>query len=171
MERGVIPSVERGIWVGALRLNNDCERELTARGHRPDPSLDARDDTLYDADDTGPHFLNMFVGVALFELHIPHAQSLKEKRMVVKSLRDKIRNRFEVSVAEVTMQDLHQRARLAASVVSGDGPSIEKVLSSIERFVESNEEAALVGWTQEVMDFDSNSSLEIPNTSGTANEL
>jgi len=106
----------------------------------------------------------MFVGVALFELHIPHAQSLKEKRMVVKSLRDKIRNRFEVSVAEVAMQDLHQRARLAASVVSGDGPSIEKVLCSIERFVESNEEATLVGWTQEVIDFDSDGSLEIPNT-------
>lgn len=112
----------------------------------------------------------MFIGVALFELHIPHAQSLKEKRMVVKSLRDKIRNRFEVSVAEVAMQELHQRARLATSVVSGDGPSIEKVLSSIERFIESNEDAGLVGWTQEVMDFDSDSSLDIPNTPGTTDE-
>ena len=52
----------------------------------------------------------MFVTVALFELHIPHAQSLKDKRMVVRSVRDKLRN-LDLSVKEVAFHDLHQRAR------------------------------------------------------------
>jgi len=53
----------------------------------------------------------MIVSVALFEIFIPHAQSLKDKRMVVKSLREKLRHRFEISAGEVGLNSPHQLFR------------------------------------------------------------
>lgn len=103
----------------------------------------------------------MVVAAAVFEIHIPHAQSLKEKRMVVKSLRDRIRNKFEVSAAEVGLQDLHQRARLGVAMVSSDEKVLAGVLEEIVSFIEG--ETALVGWTQEIMHFDDAADLQMPH--------
>src|SRR5882672_12185750 len=102
----------------------------------------------------------MFVAVALFELHIEFAQSLKEKRMVVKSLRDKLRHRFEVSAVEVGLQDVHQRARLAVSFVINERTHAERLFEKITTFIESNTDAVLSGWTQELLDFDEDAGLE-----------
>jgi Uncharacterized protein conserved in bacteria len=96
----------------------------------------------------------MFIGIAVFEIHIPHSHSLKEKRMVVKSLRDRIRSRFEVSAAEVGAHDLHQRGRIGIAVVSSDATTAENVLRSIEEFVEGNLDGTVIGWTNELVDFD-----------------
>ena len=101
----------------------------------------------------------MIVAVAIFELHIEHAQSLKDKRMVVKSLRDKLRSRFEISAAEVGMQDLHQRARLAVSFVTLDDPGADAQLERIATFVETNTDARLSGWTSEKLPFDEDVAL------------
>ena len=101
-----------------------------------------------------PSSLQMIVAVALFELHIEFAQSLKDKRMVVKSLRDRLRARFEISAGEVALQDLHQRARLALSFVSLDHPAADSMLERIQNFVASNTDATLTGWTSEKLDFD-----------------
>ena len=106
---------------------------------------------------------DMQVAVAIFEIHIPYAHSLKEKRMVVKSLRDRIRNRFEISVAEVALQDVHQRARLGISFVVSDGANADGMFEKISAFVETNAEATLAGWTSELLDFDDSVSLGIPN--------
>jgi uncharacterized protein YlxP (DUF503 family) len=108
----------------------------------------------------------MHVAVAIFEIHIPYAQSLKEKRMVVKSLRDKIRNRFEVSAAEVAMQEMHQRARIGISFVVSDGTNVDGMFEKLSSFIETNAEATLAGWTCEVLDFDDGVSLGIPNMWG-----
>ena len=62
----------------------------------------------------------MIVGVTVWELHLPACQSLKDKRTIVKSLKDRMHNRFNVSVAETGHQDLWQRAELTAAVVSTD---------------------------------------------------
>ena len=96
----------------------------------------------------------MLVVVGLFELHIEYAQSLKEKRMVVKSLRDKLRNRFEVSASEVALQDLHQRARLAVAFITHDHAAADAKLDTIRDFVEANTDATVAGWTSEKLDFD-----------------
>ena len=96
----------------------------------------------------------MLVIVALFELRIEFAESLKEKRMVVKSLRDKLRHRFEISAAEVDLQDLHQRARIGISFVTGSRPTAEALMEKIQDFVESNTDAVVSGWTSELMDFE-----------------
>jgi uncharacterized protein len=78
----------------------------------------------------------MLVGAARFDLRIPGVGSLKEKRHVVKTLSASLRNKFNVSVAEVDHQDLWQRATLAVSAVSGEGYHLKKVMHEVEKYVE-----------------------------------
>jgi uncharacterized protein len=101
----------------------------------------------------------MIVAVALFEIHIEYAQSLKEKRMVVKSLRDRLRNEFRVAVNEVALHDLHQRARLAIALIAHENDRADALLEAMERFIESKTDAVLTGWTVEKLEFDENAQL------------
>ncbi|HJS44406.1 MAG TPA: DUF503 domain-containing protein [Gemmatimonadales bacterium] len=77
----------------------------------------------------------MIVGVMVWELHLPACQSLKDKRTIVKSLKDRLHNRFNVSVAETGHQDLWQRAELSAAVVSTDRRHAESVLREVDGMV------------------------------------
>jgi hypothetical protein len=86
----------------------------------------------------------MFVGVLRLTLHVPHARSLKEKRSVVRKLKDRTRARFDVSIAEVASQDLHQRAVFGVSVVSGDAAVCDSVLGQVARSFELAEDAVLI---------------------------
>ena len=97
----------------------------------------------------------MYVGVALCELLIEDAGSLKDKRMVVRSLKDRVRRTFEASVAEVGFNDLHQRAQLGLSVVSNSKKKVEAMLESIGSFVEDHADARVLAWTQDVLPFES----------------
>jgi len=103
----------------------------------------------------------MLVVAAIFEIHIEFAQSLKEKRMVVKSLRDKLRSHFEISASEVALQDLHQRARIAVAFVASDGPTADALLDKIHSYVETNTDAVLAGWTSEKLEFDEDIALSL----------
>ena len=105
----------------------------------------------------------MIVSVALFELHIPFAQSLKDKRMVVKSLREKLRHRFEISAGEVGLHDAHQRARMAVSFIALDDPGADAMLDRILAYVETNSDATLTGWTSEKLAFDESVTLGVPH--------
>ena len=78
----------------------------------------------------------MVIGVRSWELHVPGAQSLKDKRAVLKSLKDRLHNEFNVSVAETAHHDVWQRAELTVCLVSGDRRHVESVLASVDRFVE-----------------------------------
>lgn len=80
----------------------------------------------------------MIIGVRSWELHILGAQSLKEKRSVVKSLKDRLHKEFNVSVAETAHHDVWQRAELTACVVSSDRRHAESVLAAADRLVEGN---------------------------------
>ena len=80
------------------------------------------------------------VGVLTLELRLENSHSLKEKRHVVRSLKDRLRHKFNVAVAEIDGQDLWQRATLAAVTVSSSHDFAEKVLRSVEE-----EAAALLG--------------------------
>ena len=62
----------------------------------------------------------MIVGLLTLDLHIPAANSLKSKRMVIKSLIEKIKNKFNVSVAEVDAQNLWQRSVIGIAYVSNE---------------------------------------------------
>ena len=101
----------------------------------------------------------MIVAVALFEIHIEYAQSLKDKRAVVKSLRDRLRHTFHVSANEVALHDVHQRARLAISFVADRHDSADSLLDKIQNWVDANSNAVLAGWTSEKLDFDEEVSL------------
>ena len=68
------------------------------------------------------------IGVLTLELRLEDSHSLKDKRHVVKSLKDRLRHKFNVAVAEIDHQDLWQRATLAAVTVSSDRVHAEKVL-------------------------------------------
>jgi hypothetical protein len=72
------------------------------------------------------------VGVLTLELRLDNAHSLKEKRHVVRGLKDRLRHKFNVAVAEIDYQDLWQRAAVAAVTVSADHDYAEKVLRSVE---------------------------------------
>lgn len=80
------------------------------------------------------------VGVLTLELRLEHAHSLKDKRQVVQSLKERLRHKFNVSVAEIDGQELWQRATVAAVTVSPSHDFAEKVLRSVE-----DEAAALLG--------------------------
>jgi len=101
----------------------------------------------------------MVVAVALFEIHIEFAQSLKDKRQVVRSLKDKLRHTFRISANEVALQDVHQRARIAISFVADRHDSADSLLDQIQNYVESHTDAVLAGWTSEKLDFDENADL------------
>ena len=80
------------------------------------------------------------VGVLTLELRLENSHSLKEKRHVVESLKDRLRHKFNVAVAEIEYQDLWQRAAVAAVTVSPDRTHAERVLQSVE-----DEATALLG--------------------------
>ena len=96
----------------------------------------------------------MIVAVALYELHIEYAASLKDKRSVVKSLRDKLRHRFEISAAEVGLQDVLQRGQIGISFVTSSRPTAQSLMDKVQDFVESNTDAVVSGWTSELMEFE-----------------
>ena len=86
----------------------------------------------------------MVIGVAGWELEIYGAQSLKEKRSVVKSLKDRLHDRFNLSVAETGHHDLWQRAEITACVVATDRRLADSVLSNADRLVAGDARARII---------------------------
>ncbi len=80
------------------------------------------------------------IGVLTLELRLGNSHSLKDKRHVVKGLKERLRNRFNVAVAEIDYHDLWQRAAVAAVTVSVERGHAERLLQSVEA-----EAASLLG--------------------------
>jgi uncharacterized protein YlxP (DUF503 family) len=78
------------------------------------------------------------LGIITWELHLAGCRSLKDKRRVLKSLKDRLHQRFNVSVAETDHQDLWQRAELTCGVVATDRRQASAVLSAADQFVAGN---------------------------------
>lgn len=70
----------------------------------------------------------MVVGLCTVELFIAESRSLKDKRQVLHSLKDRLRGKFNVSIAEVDAQDLWQKAVLAMACVANEGGHVSRVL-------------------------------------------
>jgi len=86
----------------------------------------------------------VIVGLCAFELFIPHAHSLKEKRKIVKSLIARARSRHNVSASEVEHQDLWQRAGIAIVAVGTSKQQIESMFDGIMREIEMTVPAQIV---------------------------
>jgi uncharacterized protein len=89
------------------------------------------------------------VGVITFELRLDESHSLKDKRHFVKSLKDRLRAKFNVAVAEIDYQDLWQRALIACVTVSPEQGHAEQVLQAVEKEAASLLGPLLVGATVE----------------------
>jgi uncharacterized protein YlxP (DUF503 family) len=79
----------------------------------------------------------MRIGVAVVELHVHGSRSLKEKRGVVRSIIQRLRNRYNLSVAEVAGQETWQRALLGISLVGSEAPKVRRNLEAAIDFIDS----------------------------------
>lgn len=80
----------------------------------------------------------MTIGSLMLEIFIPGAQSLKDKRRVVRSLKDRLRNRFNVAISEIDHQDTHQRATLGIVSIANGRLQIEQLFETVRLEVERN---------------------------------
>jgi uncharacterized protein YlxP (DUF503 family) len=93
----------------------------------------------------------MFIATATLKLHMPWVHSLKEKRMVVKSLCAKAKNQFNISIAEVDEQDIHQIAVLGFAAVAGDRAQADSMIDHVLQYIEGNTEGEVVSITREII--------------------
>ncbi len=93
----------------------------------------------------------MVIGCLKIKIHTPWVHSLKEKRMVVKSLTAKVRNKYNVSVSEVEEQDVHQITVLGAACIAGDASHADSILDHVLNFIESNTEGEILHIEREII--------------------
>ncbi len=93
----------------------------------------------------------MIVGLLTLDLHIPEANSLKSKRMVIKSLIDRTKNKFNVSIAEVDANDLWQRSVIGIALVANETQIINKVFEKIKNQVTNMHSVELIDATMELL--------------------
>ncbi len=93
----------------------------------------------------------MTIGVLYLDFLVPDARSLKDKRRVIKGLKDRMRARFNCSVAEIEYQDVWTRCRLAACVLSGDSQHANTQLNEIASFAERQFGAELADYRIEML--------------------
>jgi len=93
----------------------------------------------------------MIVGLLTLDLHIPGANSLKEKRLVIKSLIERTRNKFNVSVSEVDAQELWQRSIIGIAYVANETIIINTVFEKIRNLVLNTHSVELIDATIEML--------------------
>lgn len=92
----------------------------------------------------------MIITAMTFRLYAPWVHSLKEKRMVVKSLVAQLQNRFHVSAAEIDDQDTHQIIVIGAAAVVPHNAMADSLMEEISQFVETATEAEIVEERREI---------------------
>ena len=93
----------------------------------------------------------MRIATITFRLRAPWVHSLKEKRMIVKSLVAKLQNKFHVSAAEIDEQDVHQIIVIGVASIVPHNAMADSLMDEISEFVESNTEAEIVEEMREVI--------------------
>ncbi|WP_126581695.1 DUF503 domain-containing protein [Tengunoibacter tsumagoiensis] len=86
----------------------------------------------------------MVIGACEITLHLPECHSLKEKRQVIKSVMARVRNHFEVAIAEVDDNDLWQIAKFGVSCVSNDGQHASDILERVREYIEETRPDLLI---------------------------
>jgi uncharacterized protein YlxP (DUF503 family) len=93
----------------------------------------------------------MFVCVSRIELHLPNGASLKGKRQVLKSLKDRIQHRFNVSVAEVEGQDLWQKAVIGVACVGNEQFHVKQIVEQVIHMIQGTPAVEVLRCDTEVM--------------------
>ena len=92
----------------------------------------------------------MLIATMTFRLHAPWVHSLKEKRMIVKSLIARLQNKFHVSAAEIDEQDTHQIIVIGVAAVVPHSAMADSLMDEMSQFVEGNTEAEILEETREI---------------------
>lgn len=92
----------------------------------------------------------MKIAVMSFRLYAPWVHSLKEKRMIVKSIVARLQNRFHVSAAEIEEQDTHQIIVIGVAAIVPNHAMADSMMDEIADFVEQSSDAELLGETREI---------------------
>ena len=94
----------------------------------------------------------MNASIATLTLRLPLSMSLKDKRRVVSSVRERVRRRFNVSIAEVDLMDARQTAVIGIACVSNSAVLSEQILERVLNFIESERpDAEVIGWEVETL--------------------
>lgn len=96
----------------------------------------------------------MFFALCQCEIFLPQGRSLKGKRSVVKSIKERLRSRFRASAAEVGHQDLHQRARIGIALIGTSPRALEDALGAMRRLVEDESRCTITAWETRVEPFE-----------------
>ena len=92
----------------------------------------------------------MRIAVMSFRLHAPWVHSLKEKRMIVKSILARLQNRFHVSAAEIDEQDTHQIIVIGVAAIIPNNSVADSMMDEISQFIEENCEAQILDEEREI---------------------
>lgn len=93
----------------------------------------------------------MKVGICILDLYIYDVNSLKEKRSVIKSIINKSRNKFNISIAEVSDNDKWNRSIIGFSTVSNDSKIIDNLFESVIKFILSNYNIEILSTDKEIL--------------------
>ena len=93
----------------------------------------------------------MRIATIIFRLRAPWVHSLKEKRMIVKSLVAKLRNRYNVSAAEIDEQDTHQIIVIGVAAIVPHNAFADSLMEDISQFVDENTEAEIIDEEREIL--------------------
>jgi len=95
----------------------------------------------------------MCIGILELKLHAPYVHSLKEKRMIVKSIITKLKNNFNISVCETAEQDIHQIIVIGVAAIASHTAACDSILDQIIDFVDENCDAPLLHIDRTVSQF------------------
>lgn len=93
----------------------------------------------------------MIVGTCKVDLHLPGRQSLKGKRRVVNSIKNKICHKFNVSISEIESHDLWQRIVFGIVCVSNERKQVQQVLDNVINFIEKNRDVIIIDYQKEML--------------------
>ncbi|MGA2143073.1 MAG: DUF503 domain-containing protein [Brevinematales bacterium] len=96
----------------------------------------------------------MYIGILSVEMSIPYLESIKERRNVLRSIKDMVKKKFNVSIAEITeTEDVTPSAKIAVAAVSGDASYLQSILSNVFNMIENFHPEKIVSYKTDIIDY------------------
>ncbi len=93
----------------------------------------------------------MLVGICYLEIYLTEGGSLKEKRQVIKSIIERLRNKFNISIAEIGCQDNIRKAEIGFSAVSNESAHLDSLMEKAINFIDQNGKVEIVNINREII--------------------
>ena|GEM_PF-208340 len=98
---------------------------------------------------------NMYIGILSVNLSVPYRETIKERRNVLRSIKDTVKKKFNVSVSEITESDeVTSSAKLAVVAVSGDPSYLQSILSNVFNLLENNHPDKIISYKTDILSHD-----------------